>query len=780
MGKLYSGVLGSFVALLLLTCTCERSTVRLRNPYETDYDPNYGMNEDDIRTQFNLHRGRWWNYYVRGSWLLACGRYSAAREDFKIAIGKRDRDKWNARTYGMHFIGYFPHRESGIAFCLEAEKESYVVTKEKLFEQAIDKLKKSLSHEESSKAKFYLKRATAGFWKTTQADITPPVVGIANNAIDRWADVPTLYINRHKVTLEIQASDRQSGIAKVWVGDVKLFIESAQKTFTEDTVVTVDSRDKEKTVVVKAIDLAGNESLPAIVRLVVDTDPPTAAIRAYRDNAVFLDGRIPVQIAAADDQGLKSVQVGQEPYDSRDCRGQTMWEGTFYAKPGVRELSVKVADRAGNVTATTITIEPRQLVSLQRYQYQFYDWPSLRYDDRRWNGILGSTPQLGTQWSHFVQVYPAKTHSFNTHIGYSGVLRLASYQARLPVPELVFREFRRRVTVRTSHDTYVLQGQVRHAKGLEDIRIFVDDEELKSKQVKEKGDFVIFSECVPLPDYDKVRSIKVEASFQDGPPISKSNLRVERVRSCVYEPNAVYSVMLLPLKEKLTPTDPNGRHRDTEGAHDAVLEALRACRLYDPNDPSHAYPRFNCEALKMWSVAKIARELNRLGVAKDSPERKFTKLANKYRNEQELQIDLGFYGDITEDANSLEIVLGVINVKNKELLFRRIDIFGRNGDYARCTKGLISKLQTKIRRVRGKIDHRPEGGKVVIGCGSDDGVFHRMDVGFYEPRANGCFDKLGDASIMDVRRDSSAVQVSDRLEWNNIRNSWNSIDVIGK
>lgn len=69
---------------------------------------------------------------------------------------------------------------------------------------------------------------------------------------------------------------------------------------------------------------------------------------------------------------------------------------------------------------------------------------------------------------------------------------------------------------------------------------------------------------------------------------------------------------------------------------------------------------------------------------------------------------------------------------------------------------------------------------IVIDRGRNDGVFHRMDVGLYERLGNGCFDRLGHAIIKDVRRDSSAIQVTDRLVWNNIRNSRDPIDVISK
>ena len=61
-------------------------------------------------------RYKWWNYYERGL-SFADGRFfEEAVRDFNSAITKRENDQRMARTYGMHFIDYFPHRELGIVY----------------------------------------------------------------------------------------------------------------------------------------------------------------------------------------------------------------------------------------------------------------------------------------------------------------------------------------------------------------------------------------------------------------------------------------------------------------------------------------------------------------------------------------------------------------------------------------------------------------------------------------------------------------------------------------
>ena len=86
---------------------------------------NVTAGQSDIQTQgskpcevspVRLRGYNWWNYYERGS-EYANGRcWHQAIADFKAAIAQRAGDKHHARTYGLHFVDYFPHRSLGIAY----------------------------------------------------------------------------------------------------------------------------------------------------------------------------------------------------------------------------------------------------------------------------------------------------------------------------------------------------------------------------------------------------------------------------------------------------------------------------------------------------------------------------------------------------------------------------------------------------------------------------------------------------------------------------------------
>jgi len=88
----------------------------------------------------------YWEYYLDGLSLSESGKWEEAIEAFSKAISMDSKDRSKTRTYGMHFIEYFPHRELGIVYFHL-----------KQFEKAKEELNKSFSMEKSAKAQEYLK-----------------------------------------------------------------------------------------------------------------------------------------------------------------------------------------------------------------------------------------------------------------------------------------------------------------------------------------------------------------------------------------------------------------------------------------------------------------------------------------------------------------------------------------------------------------------------------------------------------------------------------------------
>jgi hypothetical protein len=93
-----------------------------------------------------LFQGRWYHYYERGQSFAEGHCWEQAESDLREALKQRDDgDRRRARTYGMHFVDYFPHRELGM-----------VLFHQKRYADAIRELEASLSAAVTAKAEFYL------------------------------------------------------------------------------------------------------------------------------------------------------------------------------------------------------------------------------------------------------------------------------------------------------------------------------------------------------------------------------------------------------------------------------------------------------------------------------------------------------------------------------------------------------------------------------------------------------------------------------------------------
>jgi TolB-like protein len=97
---------------------------------------------------------KFYNYYDRGSKYLEKGDWLRALEEFKSAASLEYEDKKNKRTYGTHFIEYFPHREMGVAYFQLGECDN-----------ARRELELSLAYIKSNRAVDFLSRcgSTSGF-----------------------------------------------------------------------------------------------------------------------------------------------------------------------------------------------------------------------------------------------------------------------------------------------------------------------------------------------------------------------------------------------------------------------------------------------------------------------------------------------------------------------------------------------------------------------------------------------------------------------------------------
>ncbi|MBF0451014.1 MAG: hypothetical protein HQK75_09950 [Candidatus Magnetomorum sp.] len=136
MFKLFHTItIKSVVSILLIVTAC---AVPHPGPVCDKDQKHYGVVDGTFRS-------RWWNYYQRGQSYLEGECLKAAISDFHMALAQKDQDQRMIRTYGMHFVDYFPHRELGFVYYLLGD-----------LDEAQKELNQSISQESSAKALYYL------------------------------------------------------------------------------------------------------------------------------------------------------------------------------------------------------------------------------------------------------------------------------------------------------------------------------------------------------------------------------------------------------------------------------------------------------------------------------------------------------------------------------------------------------------------------------------------------------------------------------------------------
>ena len=147
------------ILLCVMYCFLSSCAVEKGKVYEKD-GRLYGETE-------GLFKAKWDDYYLRGLSYSVGGFWEDAASDFMVAMQKRGNDQRRSRTYGMHFIDYFPNRELGIAYFNLGK-----------FKEAMHFLEVSLASVESARAKFYLNRARKAWLDETGLDTIPPAINV--------------------------------------------------------------------------------------------------------------------------------------------------------------------------------------------------------------------------------------------------------------------------------------------------------------------------------------------------------------------------------------------------------------------------------------------------------------------------------------------------------------------------------------------------------------------------------------------------------------------------
>ncbi len=308
------------IALCIPACTVREGVV-----YKKD-DKLYG-------TVDGLFKEKWNDYYARGMSYAAGEYWDEAIADFKEARRRRGKDQRRARTYGMHFIDYFPNRELGIAF--------YNTGK---YPEAIECLETSIRSYKTARAAFYLNKARGKWLEETNLDRKAPDLSIVT-------PLESQIIRDLSIRIKVRARDDYF-VSGVSFNEVSVPLEYTQKEVSVSHEVSLT--EGHNRISMHAVDLLGRTSSPVILNVTVDRQGPLIFLEGRRNAG----GTVTVRGAAYDTSGIASISFNRtheahhpgKPFlkINEQLPQETVGNGS--------EISYAVSDAAGNTTSGILAV----------------------------------------------------------------------------------------------------------------------------------------------------------------------------------------------------------------------------------------------------------------------------------------------------------------------------------------------------------------------------------------------------------------------------------------
>jgi TolB-like protein len=280
-----------------------------------------------------IFRERWWNFYERGISYLEGGFYTEAIADLKEALRQRDKDQRQARTYGMHFIDYFPHRELGAAYF---HSDRYA--------DAQKELETSLASADSGRAKFYLNEARRAVLKTSHQDSSPPSISLATGTS---AGIVNCFKINCAGVVEDNAYARQ-----ISINGESQFIELAEKKLSFAKEVPLRSGLNEIKIITS--DLLGNVS-EKTVAVTGDFAGPRIYITNVVDGQEIANKAITLRGTIADDTGIASLAINDRVINFKR-EHEAAFTHTIELIDGINRITIAATDIAGNKTTNELKL----------------------------------------------------------------------------------------------------------------------------------------------------------------------------------------------------------------------------------------------------------------------------------------------------------------------------------------------------------------------------------------------------------------------------------------
>ena len=283
------------------------------------------------KTSGYIFRHNWWNYYERGLSFAEGEFYPEAIADLTQAINQRAEDQRTARTYGMHFIDYFPHREIGIVYFRVGN-----------LEDAKFELELSLAQFPSAKAYYYLDQVRKAMIKKEAAVIGPPKITLNYPAEEIWTRADPVVVSG--------VVEDEYYVSSVWVDGLAVFMESSQKRVPfEKRLVLPQGRH---TIKVRAANLSGHRS-ERRVTVHVDREGPIIILEEVKVEQKAQQKEIVAKGSVYDEAGVDKLSVNGHPM-AIDKSAEVRFSLSVPASDD--HLKLAAQDRLGNSTTAHLPL----------------------------------------------------------------------------------------------------------------------------------------------------------------------------------------------------------------------------------------------------------------------------------------------------------------------------------------------------------------------------------------------------------------------------------------
>ena len=628
-----------------------------------------GSTKEEIAKDFNLYRGKWWNFYVRGRWYAEGGYYDEAIQDFKKSVSIRSRDQRSARSYGLHFWEYFGHRELGIVYY-----------NQKKYGDAKKELEISLSTADSARAKFYLNKCNEEILKTTQADQEPPQIMISSHADGE-------IVNTQVVKLNGTAVD-DCYVNCVYVQGKKLFTELAKRdiAFSEN----VSLRAGENAIDIEAVDLLGKNTKRSL-KITLDVRPPILCLDEIQIRQK--DGK---QIASikgtiVDDYALKDFFINDTEMHIESYKEEKFDKDI--ALSGNGKVSFKVRDIAGNETKGEYQINkkaslwPKDMLNSYKFACNIRN-PILvatsKMDGPAVKTLLASQDADVSQPSSPAGS-PQRDEGKNVEGKNQSVPQNAGTDSAPPV-------VRTDVKSAIVYDTNLfISGDAHDDSGV--TRLFVNQNPLEIRP----GKHVFFNHLLTLNEGENIVSIK--AVDAQGNETQIKPVKITKKTFELLESDARYTVALLPLRTFAEQGIPS------ETIYSSLLKAF-------DEEPK----RFNFVERDRAKLEEILHEQKINNTELTSPDTAVK--IGKIRAAEGM-----LFGSVEEDAKGINITLRLVDTETTQVL-ANADVYDEDKSVKNLewlTHGLSLKMKQQFPMIQGNVIY-VSGNGFHVNAGAASGV----------------------------------------------------------